>query len=71
MPISQTTGANSQPSIRCRVGGCAVDRRQQTSTALPRLTSATITISMAMILSSSGIASSVPRVTASMALPAC
>ncbi len=58
-PITQASGASSQPSAPCSVYGAM--------TRFTSATSATNTTSMATILSSSCAPSSVPRVMASMA----
>ena len=66
MPAAQASGAKSQPKMRCRVSGSASGMRPRS--ALARYTSATSTMSIATIWISSPTPSTVPRVTASIAL---
>ena len=68
IPINQTTGAMAQPRMRCAVRGSPATAGSNPRIWLARLTSATMTINIARMLSQSGMASSVPRVMASMLL---
>ena len=66
MPISQASGANSQPSICSKVSFAPSGAVAKPSSWLASATSATITISMAVTLTSSSMPSRVPCAMASM-----
>ncbi len=70
MPISQHTGAISQPSMRCNDSGAPAKSGSSPRMALARCTSATSTISMAQMVSSSSRPATVPLTMASMVLDA-
>ena len=70
MPISQHTGAITMPSMRCSEIGAPATSGRRPRMALARCTSATSTISMAQMLSSSSRPAAVPLTIASMVLDA-